>query len=44
MKFTLIQTRVIELHPRNENYNIIYVDEMDELIMQGLVVGIFRKY
>ena len=44
LKRYYIGSNGIELHPRNENYNIIYVDEMDELIMQGLVVGIFRKY
>ena len=34
----------IELHPRNKNYDIINIDENDELVMQGLVVGVFRQY
>ena len=34
----------IELHPRNNKYNIIHVSEEDELYIQGLVVGVMRKY
>jgi len=34
----------IELHPRNDKYDIIYIDNNDELVMQGLVVGVFRQY
>ncbi len=34
----------IELHPRNNKYNIIHIDDDDELYIQGLVVGVIRKY
>ena len=34
----------VELHPRNDNYNIIHVSENDELYIQGQVLGVFREY
>ena len=34
----------VELHPRNEHYNIIHVSEDDELYIQGQVLGVFREY
>ncbi|MBI44596.1 MAG: repressor LexA [Candidatus Marinimicrobia bacterium] len=34
----------IELHPRNDNYSIIHIDEQDELIIQGKLVAVIREY
>ena len=34
----------VELHPRNNNYSIIHVNHEDDLQIQGLVLGILRKY
>ena len=34
----------IELHPRNDKYGIIYVNEEDDFRIQGLLKGVFRKY
>ena len=34
----------IELHPRNDKYSIIYIDEQDELIIQGKLVAVIREY
>jgi repressor LexA len=34
----------VELHPRNEKYNIIHVSKDDELYIQGQVLGVFREY
>tara|TARA_B100000029_G_scaffold511995_2_gene607445 strand:+ start:328 stop:924 length:597 start_codon:yes stop_codon:yes gene_type:complete len=34
----------IELHPRNSNYSIIHIDQYDDLHIQGLVLGVIRKY
>ena len=44
LKRFYIGSNGIELHPRNDKYDIIYIDNNDELIMQGLVVGVFRQY
>ena len=34
----------VELHPRNDNYNIIHISSDDELQIQGQVLGVFREY
>ena len=34
----------VELHPKNNRYNIIYVSENDEFYIQGQVLGVFREY
>ena len=34
----------VELHPRNENFNIIHISKEDELFIQGQVLGVFREY
>tara|TARA_B100001113_G_scaffold343939_1_gene331771 strand:- start:678 stop:1274 length:597 start_codon:yes stop_codon:yes gene_type:complete len=34
----------VELHPRNSNYNTIYVSNEDQLYIQGQVLGVFREY
>jgi len=34
----------VELHPRNENFNIIHISKEDELYIQGQVLGVFREY
>ena len=44
LKRYYIGSNGVELHPRNNKYNIIHVDREDELHIQGLVVGIIRKY
>ena len=44
LKRYYIGSNGIELHPRNNKYNIIHVDEEDELYIQGLVVAVLRKY
>tara|TARA_Y100000590_G_C15681968_1_gene1000160 strand:+ start:821 stop:1417 length:597 start_codon:yes stop_codon:yes gene_type:complete len=34
----------VELHPRNNLFNIIHVSEDDQLLIQGQVLGVFREY
>ena len=34
----------VELHPKNDHYNIIHVSENDEFYFQGQVLGVFREY
>ena len=34
----------VELHPRNDNYNIIHISSDDQLQIQGQVLGVFREY
>ena len=34
----------VELHPRNDNYNVIHLSSNDELLIQGQVLGVFREY
>ncbi len=34
----------VELHPRNNKYNTIYVSSEDQLYIQGQVLGVFREY
>ena len=34
----------IELHPRNDDYEIINVSKDDNLIIQGKVLGVFREF
>jgi len=34
----------IELHPRNKKYNVIHVNEEDELRIQGKLVAVIREY
>ena len=34
----------VELHPRNDHYNIIHISSEDELLIQGQVLGVFREY
>ena len=44
LKRYYIGSNGIELHPRNDKYHIIYVNEYDDFQIQGLVLGVFRKY
>ena len=44
LKRYYIGSNGIELHPRNDQYHIIYVNEYDDFQIQGLVLGVFRKY
>ena len=44
LKRYYIGSNGIELHPRNDNYEIIHVSKDDDLIIQGKVLGIFREY
>ncbi|MBI64990.1 MAG: repressor LexA [Candidatus Marinimicrobia bacterium] len=44
LKRYYIGSNGIELHPRNDKYGIIYVNEEDDFRIQGLLKGVFRKY
>ena len=44
LKSYYIGSNGIELHPRNDKYGIIYVNEEDDFQIQGLLKGVFRKY
>ena len=44
LKSYYVGSNGIELHPRNDKYHIIYVNEYDDFQIQGLVLGVFRKY
>ena len=44
LKRYYIGSNGIELHPRNNKYSIIHIDQYDDLHIQGLVLGIIRKY
>ena len=44
LKRYYIGSNGIELHPRNDNYEIIHLSKEDNLIIQGKVLGIFREY
>ena len=44
LKRYYIGSNGIELHPRNNQYNIIYINEYDDFQIQGLVLGVFRNY
>ena len=42
-KYYLKENR-IELHPQNTNYDIIHIRESDVFNINGIVLGMFRKY
>jgi len=44
LKQYYIGSNGIELHPKNNNFSVIHVDPIDDLHIQGLVVGIIREY
>ena len=44
LKRFYIGSNGIELHPRNSKYNIIYVEEEEEFIIQGKLVAVIREY
>ena len=44
LKRFYIGSNGIELHPRNDKYNIIFINEEDELIIQGKLVAVIREY
>jgi repressor LexA len=44
LKRFYIGSNGVELHPRNNKYDIIYVNEEDELIIQGKLVAVIREY
>jgi len=44
LKRFYIGSNGVELHPRNNKYNIIYVNEEDEFIIQGKLVAVIREY
>jgi len=44
LKRFYIGSNGIELHPRNKKYNIIHVNEEDELRIQGKLVAVIREY
>ena len=44
LKRYYIGSNGIELHPRNDDYEIINVSKDDNLIIQGKVLGVFREF
>lgn len=44
LKRFYIGSNGIELHPRNNKYNVIHVNESDEFIIQGKLVAVIREY
>ena len=44
LKRFYIGSNGVELHPRNSKYNIIHIEENDELIIQGKLVAVIREY
>jgi|TARA_B100001540_G_C15538253_1_gene520168 repressor LexA len=44
LKRFYIGSNGIELHPRNDKYSIIYINEEDELVIQGKLVAVIREY
>ena len=44
LKRYYIGSNGIELHPRNDDYEIINVSVDDDLIIQGKVLGVFRQF
>ena len=44
LKRYYIGSNGIELHPRNDKYEVIIVNKDDDLAIQGKVLGVFRQY
>ncbi len=44
LKRFYIGSNGVELHPRNNKYDIIHVNESDEFIIQGKLVAVIREY
>ena len=44
LKRFYIGSNGIELHPRNSKYNIIHINEEDELVIQGKLIAVIREY
>ena len=44
LKRFYIGSNGIELHPRNKKYNVIHVNEEDELSIQGKLIAVIREY
>ena len=44
LKRFYIGSNGVELHPRNKKYDVIHVDEEDELRIQGKLIAIIREY
>ena len=44
LKRFYIGSNGIELHPRNKKYNVIHVNEEDELRIQGKLIAVIREY
>ena len=44
LKKLYIRNNKIELHPRNEKYNIININDEDEFIISGILIGLIRNY
>ena len=44
LKKYYIKENKIELHPRNEKYNIIHINETDDFGISGVLVGLIRNY
>jgi len=44
LKKYYIKKNKIELHPRNEKYDIIHIDKTDEFGISGILIGLIRNY
>ena len=44
LKRYYIGSNGIELHPRNDDYDIINIESTDDLQIQGIVLGVLRHY
>jgi len=44
LKSYYIGSNGIELHPRNDKYEIIHINKDDDIVIQGKVLGVFRKF
>jgi len=44
LKSYYIGSNGIELHPRNDKYEIIHISSDDDIRIQGKVLGVFRKF
>ena len=44
LKRYYLKENKIELHPANSNYDIIQIEKTDDFNINGIVLGMFRKY
>jgi len=44
LKKLYTENNKIELHPRNEKYNVIHIEDEDEFSISGVLIGLIRDY